>query len=376
MDGREGPQVMALPLEGITVVAVEQAAAAPFATRQLADLGARVIKVERPDGGDFARHYDDAVEGQSAYFVWLNRSKESLVLDLKQPSPRRELRRLVDGADVFVQNLSPGAAARLGLSPASLRRRNPRLVTCSITGFSPNSPLSQRRAYDLLVQAESGLLSVTGTPAQPSRVGISIADIATGMYAFSGILAALYQRERTGTGTHLDIAMFDALLEWMSEPLVRTMGQGAPPPRSGPNHPSIAPYGPVATRDGNLFIGIQNQREWVRLCEQVLKRPELATDPRFATNAVRVRNRRALSAEIERASRRLGAAALAAKLTAAQVAFASLTDIADLANHPAVRERLTSVSTPTGSAPAVLPPLHSRNWPAPMGPVPGLGGET
>ena len=363
-----------LPLEGVTVVSVEHAASAPFATRQLADLGARVVKVERPDGGDFARHYDSVVDGQSAYFVWLNRSKESVALDIKSRADQRTLRRMLDEADVFVQNLAPGAIEKLGFAAPGLRRRNRRLITCWISGYGPSSSMRHRRAYDLLIQAEAGLLSVTGTPSQPSRVGVSIADIAAGMYAFSGILAALYQRERTGRGTHLDVAMFDALLEWMSEPLIRSMAQGVAPPRSGPNHASIAPYGPVRTSDGTLFIGVQNQREWVRLCGAVLKRAQLAADPRFSSNQARVRHRRALTREIEMVTMALSSESLATQLASAQIAFADMTDAARLADHPAVQERLSQVMTPTGKAPMVLPPLHSSRWRTRMDPVPPLGG--
>ncbi len=279
-----------LPLEGITVVSVEQAVAAPFATRQLADLGARVIKVERP-GGDFARRYDRTVKGLSSHFVWLNRSKESLVLDLKRPEGREVLRRLLSRADVFVQNLAPGAARRLGFGTTELREERPELITCSISGYGESGPYRDKKAYDLLVQCETGVVSVTGTPETPSKVGISVADIAAGMYAYSGILTALFRRERTGEGAALEVSLFEALAEWMGYPLYYTLYGGEQPPRTGASHAAIAPYGPYRCGDGGVvFLGIQNEREWERFCSEVLGRPALADDPRFADNPSRVRN--------------------------------------------------------------------------------------
>src|SRR5690606_19635288 len=285
-----------LPLQGITVVALEQAVAAPFATRQLADLGARVIKIERPGSGDFARGYDAAVRGLSAYFVWLNRGKESLTLNLKHPEGVRILDALLAEADVFVHNLVPGAVERLGFGAETVRSRYPRLITCAVSGYGSSGPYRDKKAYDLLIQCETGLVSVTGTPEAPSRAGISVADIAGGMYAYSGILAALYQRERTGEGAALEVSLFDALGEWMSHPMYTTAYTGQQPVRSAASHPTIAPYGPYQAGDGALVhLSIQNEREWVRFCEVVLEQPEVATDPRFATNPDRVANRKALA---------------------------------------------------------------------------------
>ena len=259
-----------LPLDGVLVVALEQAVAAPFATRQLADLGARVIKVEREGGGDFARDYDRTVRGQASYFVWLNRGKESIELDLKSERGQRILAALLARADVFVQNLAPGAADRLGLAAADLRARHPRLICCSVSGYGPDGPYRQKKAYDLLVQCEAGLLSVTGTAETPAKAGISVADIAAGMYAFSGVLTALYERERTSAGTSFEVAMLDALGEWMSQPYYYSVYGGQPPRRTGARHASISPYGPYATGDGQVFLGLQNEREWALLCREVL----------------------------------------------------------------------------------------------------------
>ena len=286
---------MRLPLQDVTVVSVEQAVAAPFATRQLADLGARVIKIERPDGGDFARSYDTTVKGLSSYFVWLNRAKESLTLDLKRAEARTILDRLLQRADVFVQNLAPGAADRLGASADSLRSRYPRLIVCNVSGYGTSGPYARRKAYDLLVQGEVGLISITGTADAPSKVGISVADIAAGMYAYSGVLTALLARARSGEGTIVDISLFDALSEWMGFAAYYTAYGGAPPARTGSNHASIAPYGPFESGDGHrIFLGIQNAREWTRFCAEVLRRPQLADDERFRTNPLRVANREAL----------------------------------------------------------------------------------
>src|SRR5215469_946856 len=287
------------PLAGVTVVSLEQAVAAPFATRQLADLGARVIKVERAGAGDFARHYDRTVHGQSSYFVWLNRGKESIELDVKSARGQEVLTALLARADVFVQNLAPGAADRLGLSAASLRARHPRLICCSVSGYGAGGPYQHKKAYDLLVQCEAGLLSVTGTPDTPAKAGISVADIAAGMYAYSGVLTALYERERTGAGTTIEVAMLDALGEWMSQPYLYTMYGGQPPRRTGARHASISPYGPYQAGDGQVFLGLQNEREWAVLCRDILRQPALATDPRFAANTDRVRHDDELTAIIE-----------------------------------------------------------------------------
>ena len=293
-----------LPLAGITVVALEQAVAVPFATRQLADLGARVIKIERPGDGDFARGYDTTVHGLASHFVWLNRSKESLTLDVKRPEARDVIARLLARADVFVQNLAPGAADRLGLGTAALRATYPRLIVCSLTGYGSTGPYAAKKAYDLLVQSEVGLLSITGTPDTPSKVGVSIADIAGGMYAYSGILTALLQRSRTGQGTALEVSLFEALGEWMGYAMYYTFG-GTPPPRTGASHATIAPYGPYRLRDGQeILFGIQNDREWATFCTSVLERPALADDPRFQGNRLRVQHRADMNAEIAARVRR------------------------------------------------------------------------
>src|SRR5215831_3111010 len=318
-----------LPLSGITVVSLEQAVAAPFATRQLADLGARVIKIERPGSGDFARGYDTTVKGLSSYFVWLNRSKESLTLDLKKPGAADVLAALLTRADVFVQNVAPGAADRLGTTPAEIHARYPKMIVCAVSGYGTTGPYADRKAYDLLVQSEVGLLSLTGTPDAPAKVGISVADIAAGMYAFSGILTALYARAASGRGAIVDVSLFDALAEWMGAPAAYTEYGGTAPPRSGPHHASIAPYGPVATKDGeNIYIAIQNAREWTRLCTHVLKRPELETDVRFATNPQRVKHRDALSSAIASIVSWLTAFELIERLDAAQIAHARMSSMA------------------------------------------------
>jgi itaconate CoA-transferase len=287
------------PLDGLTVVSLEQAVAAPFATRQLADLGARVIKIERPGGGDFARGYDKTTLGQSSHFIWLNRGKESVELDVKDPGDRDLLGRLIDAADVFVQNLAPGAADRLGLSPSVLRTDRPRLICCSISGYGPDGPYRDKKAYDLLVQCETGLVMATGTPESPARPGISIADIAAGMYAYTGILTALYDRERTGAGAALHVAMIDALSEWMTQPVYFSHYGAQPLPRTGARHPSISPYGPFNAGDGAVFFGIQNEREWLVFCRDVLRPGDLATDPRFASNPDRAARNDELTAIIE-----------------------------------------------------------------------------
>src|SRR5271165_4669487 len=311
-----------LPLDGVLVVALEQAVAAPFATRQLADLGARVIKVEREDGGDFARGYDRTVHGQASYFVWLNRGKESIELDIKTERGQRVLAALLARADVFVQNLAPGAAGRLGLAAAELRARHPRLICCSVSGYGPDGPYCQKKAYDLLVQCEAGLLSVTGTAQTPAKAGISVADIAAGMYAFSGVLTALYERERTGEGNSFDVAMLDALGEWMSQPYYYSVYGGQPPRRTGARHASISPYGPYAASSGQVFLGLQNEREWAVLCRQILGQPELISDPRFATNTDRVANDDQLTRIIETALGQLTAAKVEARLDTAGIANA------------------------------------------------------
>ncbi|HWQ40326.1 MAG TPA: CaiB/BaiF CoA-transferase family protein [Burkholderiales bacterium] len=368
-----------LPLEGITVVSLEQAVAAPFTTRQLADLGARVIKIERPGVGDFARGYDQTVLGQSSHFVWLNRSKESLTLDVKHPSAGEVLWRLIARADVFVQNLVPGAAARLGLSSDELLGRNPRLVVCNISGYGPDGPYSLKKAYDLLIQCESGVVSVTGTPETPSKAGISIADIAAGMYGYTGILTGLYQREKTGHGTAFDVSMFEALGEWMGYPAYFANYGGTPPPRTGAAHATIHPYGPFPAGDGKtVFLGIQNEREWASFCASVLERPELATDARFDSNSRRVANREALTAIIVSAFSRLSARQVLDRLELAQIASARLNDMKEFWAHPQLqaRRRWRSVDTPNGTIRALVPPVTMRHVEYRMDPVPAVGQHT
>ena len=364
------------PLSGIAVVSIEQAVSAPFATRQLADLGARVVKVERPDTGDFARSYDGTVRGMSAYFVWINRSKESLTLDLKHPMAPEVMERLVDRADVLVQNLAPGAADRLGLSFEKLRQDHPRLIVCDISGYGDEGPCRNKKAYDLLIQSEAGLLSVTGTPESPSKAGISIADISAGMYAFSGILAALIQRGRTGKGTRVEVSMFEALAEWMGHPLYYRGFGGVALGRTGARHATIAPYGPFAAGDGGtVMVGLQNEREWKDFCDKVIGRPELASDPRFATNSRRVENSEALTGMILDAFAPLSREQVIERLDGARIANARMNEIGEVWNHPqlAARRRWREVDTPAGRIPALLPPATFSDFEACMGPVPALG---
>jgi itaconate CoA-transferase len=364
------------PLHGITVVSIEQAVAAPFATRQLADLGARVIKIERPDGGDFARNYDHTVKGLSSYFVWLNRSKESLTLDLKRPAARGVLTQLLARADVFVQNLAPGATDRLGMAAADLRARHPRLITCGVSGYGSSGPLAQKKAYDMLVQAEAGLVSITGTSEAPSRVGISVADIAAGMYAYSGILTALLARASTGEGAALEVSLFDALGEWMSAPGYYTAYGGSEPPRSGAAHATIAPYELFAASDGlEIYLAIQNAREWTRFCAQVLERPALADDARFASNAARVQHRDALHAVIAEVFAQLPGAAALQRLEAAGIAYARRNSVREFLAHPqlAARGRWCTVGSPAGAVRALKPPVLMNDTEPVMGDIPSLG---
>jgi itaconate CoA-transferase len=368
-----------LPLHGLTVVTLEHAVAAPFATRHLADLGARVIKVERPGGGDFARGYDTAVHGLSSYLVWLNRGKESVTMDLKEPADRALLDAILSRADVFIQNLAPGAAGRLGLDEASLRPNYPRLVTCAVSGYGPDGPYRDRKAYDLLVQCESGMLAITGTPDEPVKAGIPVADIAAGMYAFSGILAALYDRERTGVGTAVEVSMLDALGEWMNQAYLFTAYSGAQPPRTGARHAAIAPYGPYRAGDGGtVFIGVQNDREWAVLCERVLGAATLATESRFATNPMRVRHDAELTTLIETALAPLTAAQVEARLDEVGIANARMRSVAEFATHPqlAARDRWREIGTPAGPVRALLPPITLPDREAAMGPVPAAGAHT
>ncbi|GAA3236059.1 CaiB/BaiF CoA-transferase family protein [Pseudonocardia petroleophila] len=366
-----------LPLDGILVVSCEQAVAAPFATRQLAELGARVIKIERPGEGDFARAYDTAVHGQSSHFVWLNRSKESMAVDLKADAAT--VHRLLERADVFVQNFAPGAAERLGLGAADLRARYPRLITCSISGYGPDGPYRDAKAYDLLIQSEAGLVSVTGSAEEPAKAGIPAADIGAGMYAFSGVLAALYDRERTGAGTHVEISLFDALVEWMGFPLQYTAGTGAPPPRTGTSHAAIAPYGTFRAGDGvEVVLGIQNEREWTAFCSGVLGRPDLAVDPRFDTGAGRVEHRPALHAEIDAVLDGLTGSQLVDRLADARIAHGRRREVAEVLDHPqlAARDRWVTVDSPGGPVRTVLPPITLPGRPPRLDPIPGVGEHT
>ena len=367
-----------LPLEGITVIAVEQAVAAPFATRQLADLGARVIKVERPKVGDFARGYDATVNGMASHFVWLNRSKQSLTLDLKQAEAIDVVRRLLSRADVFIHNLAPGAMARLGFASADVRHVHPRLIVCEVSGYGSSGPYCDKKAYDLLVQSEAGVLSITGSEDEPAKVGISIADISAGMYALSSILAALLRRTTTGEGSALEISLFDSLAEWMSYPVYYTYG-GTPPPRSGARHATIDSYGPYTAGDGKVvYLGLQNEREWVRFCVEVLQRPELAADPRFSSNPRRVEHRSELDAAITAAFGTLTAAQVIERLEKAQIANARMNTVEELIAHPqlAARERWRSVSSPAGDVRMLKPPFNFEGMDIPMTAIPAVGEHT
>jgi itaconate CoA-transferase len=368
-----------LPLNNITVVALEQAVAAPFATRQLADLGARVIKIERPDGGDFARGYDATVKGLSSYFVWLNRSKESLTLDVKRPSGREVLDRLLDRADVFVQNLAPGAADRLGASSPALRAKYPRLIVCNVSGYGSTGPYANRKAYDLLVQSEVGLLAITGTPNAPAKVGISVADIAAGMYAYSGILTALITRATTGDGSTVDVSLFDALGEWMGYAAYYAAYGGSAPPASGAHHASIAPYGPFRAGDGQVvYLAVQNAREWARFCADVLDRPELADDTRFSDNAARVQHRTALHEIIHQAFAGLSAVMVIDRLNRADIASARMNSVQGFLEHPQLsgRHRWADIGSPVGPLRTLVPPVTIDGVDPRLADVPALGQHT
>lgn len=369
---------MTRPLDGITVVSLEQAVAAPFASRQLADLGARVIKIERAEG-DFARLYDRTVHGESSYFVWINRGKESVVLDLKTDTGMNALRTLVTHADVFIQNLAPGAVERLGLGPTVAVELNPTLIYASISGYGRGGDYEQKKAYDLLVQCEAGLLSVTGTPAAPAKVGTSVADIAAGMYTYSGILAALIQRGRTGKGDIIDVSMLEALGEWMMQPYLYAEYSGAQALRSGAQHASIAPYGPFITADGTVFFGIQNEREWVKFCENVLGDDSIAVDQRFDSAANRLAHRAELHAAIDAVLGALPKVEVIARLDASGIANAELRDMRSFSHHPqlAQRNRWREVSLPGGdTARSLLPPVSAGTYEPTMGAVPALGADT
>ena len=370
---------MQRPLDGITVVSLEHAIAAPFCSRQLADLGARVIKVERPGSGDFARGYDERVRGLSSHFVWTNRSKESLTLDLKQPEALDALKQLLGKADVLIQNLAPGAAARMGLDYATLSAEHPELIVCDISGYGEDGPYRDKKAYDLLIQSEAGLLSITGTPDDPSKAGNSIADIAAGMYAYTNILAALLLRQQTGQGSHIDISMLESLTEWMGYPLYYAFEGAQPPQRTAAAHASIYPYGPFAAGDGGtVMLGLQNEREWKIFCDIVLQDPALATDPRFDANFRRVQNRDALRALILDTFASLSTAEVMQRLEQGKIANARMNTMSELWQHPQLqaRERWQPVATAKGEVPALLPPGRNSHYDYRMDPVPALGQHT
>ncbi|MBU0589665.1 MAG: CoA transferase [Gammaproteobacteria bacterium] len=370
---------MTRPLDGITVISLEHAIAAPFCTRQLADLGARVIKVERPGAGDFARGYDQRVKGLASHFVWVNRSKESLTLDLKQDSALSALKQLLATADVLVQNLAPGAAARMGLSAGELHKSNPGLIVCDISGYGDDGPYRDKKAYDLLIQSEAGFLSVTGSPDEPAKAGNSIADIAAGMYAYSSVLAALMQRQKTGTGSHIDVSMLEALGEWMGYPMYYAYDSASPPPRSGAAHATIYPYGPFQAGDGHtVMLGLQNEREWVAFCKVVLEQPELAIQPEYASNFKRNENRQQLAAIILETFKPLTAAQVLARLDTAQIANAQVNTMQDLWAHPQLqaRQRWATVASPAGELPALLPPGRNDSFDYRMDAIPAVGEHT
>jgi itaconate CoA-transferase len=372
-------ELSARPLNGIRVIALEQAVAGPFCTRQLADLGARVIKIERPGSGDFARAYDARVRGLASYFVWLNRSKESFTLDVKNAAAQTILAQLIDRADVLVQNLAPGAAARLGLSYEVLREAHPRLIVCDISGYGSDGPYRNKKAYDLMIQCESGFLSITGTPDAPVKAGCSIADISAGMYAYSNILAALIQRSRTGRGCRIDLSMLEGMVEWMSHAMYYAFEGAQPPERAGAAHATIYPYGPFPTGDGKtVMLGLQNEREWLGFCQHVLIRPELASDERFATNSKRSAERRALHSIIVDTFAALNAEQVIARLEVAQIANARMNDMHNVWDHVQLRARgrWSQVGTPAGVIPALLPPGTPDCFSSRMDSVPALGQHT
>ena len=367
-----------LPLAGTTILSLEQAVAAPFASRQLADLGARVIKIERPRVGDFARHYDHKARGLSSHFAWTNRGKESLTLNLKSPQGKQIVSRLLEKTDIFLQNLAPGAIERLGFTDEFLSVNYPQLIVCHISGYGREGPYRDKKAYDLLIQAEAGLLSVTGTPEEPAKVGIAVADIAAGMYAYSGILTALLARQKTGQGAILEISMLEALGEWMGFPMYHSLSGSAPAP-SGAAHASIAPYGPFETGDGQvIMLGLQNEREWHRFCEWVLQRPELMADARFAGNTERLKHRSELRDIIRSVFRRLAQDEVSARLERAGIANAEMRSMQAFMQHPqlSARDRWRDVESEAGSLPALLPPATMSSVEAAMNPIPALGQHT
>lgn len=368
-----------LPLEGITVVSLEQAVAAPFATRQLADLGARVIKIERPGDGDFARHYDTTVNGMSSHFVWINRSKESLTLNLKSDEGKEILHKLLSEADVFIQNLAPGAIDRLGFGQDSLQEKYENLIICGISGYGSYGPYVDKKAYDLLIQCEAGLVSITGTEEAPSKAGISVADIAAGMYAYTGILTALIQRSKTGKGSAFEVSMLEALGEWMGFPLYFSHYGGKEPARTGARHATIYPYGPFPANDGKqVFFSIQNEREWARLCEDVMGMPELVEDERFNTGSGRAENREVLKELIESAFAKYTASDLVEKLEEVKIANARLNSVEEFVQHPQLkaRNRWREVATPNGPIQALLPPATFSDFDPVMGAIPEVGENT
>jgi itaconate CoA-transferase len=367
------------PLSGITVVSMEHAIAAPFCSRQLADLGARVIKVERPEVGDFARNYDQRVAGMSSHFVWTNRSKESLTLDIKQPLALQAIMSLLKTADVFIQNLAPGAASRLGLGYENLKKINPRLIVCDISGYGNDGPFRDKKAYDLLIQSEAGFLSVTGTHETPSKAGNSIADISAGMYAYTNILSALLLRNQTQEGSHIDVSMLESLSEWMGFPLYYAYQGASPPPRNGASHATIYPYGPFPVgKNDTVMLGLQNEREWQVFCEKVLFQAELAQDPRFSNNSQRNENRNALKAIIDQCFSALTITQVEERLDVAQIANARMNDMAGLWNHEQLkaRNRWQSVGSPVGEIPALLPPGKNSAYEYTMDPIPAIGEHT
>jgi itaconate CoA-transferase len=367
------------PLEGVTVVALEHVIAGPFCTRHLADLGARVIKIERPGVGDPARAYDDRVRGMSSHFVWTNRSKESITLDLKQEQARAIVHKLLANADVLVQNLAPGAAARMGFSYDALKDRYPRLIVCDISGYGADGPYRDKKAYDLLIQSESGLLSVTGTPDAPSKAGCSIVDIASGMYAYTNILAALIQRGRTGTGSRIDVSMLESMAEWMSFPLYYAYEGAAPPVRAGASHATIYPYGPFPAGDGKIImLGLQNEREWAVFCDKVLEQPDLKADPRFSSSSRRSAARKELYEMIVEALSHLSAEQIVDRLDEAQIGNARMNDMHEVWEHAQLRarDRWRNVDSPAGKIKAMLPPGMPESFQPRMDPIPGIGQHT
>ncbi|WP_227430468.1 CaiB/BaiF CoA transferase family protein [Psychrobacter sp. I-STPA6b] len=366
------------PLDDITVISLEHAIAAPFCTRQLADLGARVIKIERPNVGDFARGYDERVNGLASHFVWVNRGKESLALDLKSEQAQPVLNKLLEKADVLVQNLAPGASARLGLGYEELHEKYPQLIVCDISGYGVGGPYEQKKAYDLLIQSESGLLSVTGTPDEMAKVGISIADICAGMYGYSSILAALKLRDKTGEGSHIDVSMLESLVEWMGFPLYYTYENAPAPTRNGASHATIYPYGSFATSNGSVMFGLQNEREWQAFCEQVLQQPELADDERFSKNSLRVENRDTLKGIIESCFAELTKSQVTERLDTAKIANAHVNEMQDVWSHPQLkaRDRWRTINSSIGELPAMLPPAVNNQFEYRMGDVPALGEHT